>query len=152
MNTAHTLIAFTLDDQRYALHLSAVEKVVHAVEITSLPKAPDIVVGVINVQGRIIAVVDIRKRFGLPQREIVLSDQLIIARASKRPVAMIVNAVQGVIEYSEEMLIPANEIVHGIQYIDGIVKLRDGMVLIHDLEKFLSLKEKRSLDRAMAQA
>jgi len=152
MNTVHSLVTFALDSQRYALYLSAVERVVRAVEITSLPKAPDIVAGVINVQGRIIPVVDIRKRFGLPQREIALSDQLIIARTSKRPVAMIVDAVQGVIKYSEEMLIPANEIVHGIRYVDGIVKLRDGMVLIHDLEKFLSLKEKRSLDRAMAQA
>lgn len=144
------LVTFDLGDQRYALYLSAVERVIRAVEATRLPKAPDIVAGVINVQGRVIPVVDIRKRFGLPQREITLTDQLIIARTSMLPVAVIVDTVRGVIEYNENMLIPADEIVPDTQYIDGVVKLRDGMVLIHDLDKFLSLKERRSLERAMA--
>ncbi len=151
MNTVHSLVTFTLDEQRYALYLYAVERVVRAVEITNLPKAPAIVAGIINVQGRIIPVVNIRKRFGLPQREMTLGDQLIIARTKSRPIAMIVDTVIGVIEYNEEMLIPADEIVPGTKYIDGVVKLRDGMALIHDLEKFLSLKERRSLEQAMAQ-
>ena len=152
MNTVQSIVTFVLDGLRYALYLSVLERVVRAVEITPLPKAPDIVVGIINVQGRIIPVVNIRKRFRLPPREMTLNDQFIIARTSARPLAMIVDSVQGIIEYHEDMLISPDEIVAGIEYIDGIVKLQDGMVLIHDLEKFLSLKEGRSLDRAMAQA
>ena len=152
MNTVQSIVTFVLDGLRYALYLSVLERVVRAVEITPLPKAPDIVVGIINVQGRIIPVVNIRKRFRLPPREMTLNDQFIIARTSARPLAMIVDSVQGIIEYHEDMLISPDEIVAGIEYIDGIVKLQDGMVLIHDLEKFLSLKEGRSLDRAIAQA
>lgn len=152
MNTVQSIVTFVLDGLRYALYLSVLERVVRAVEITPLPKAPDIVVGIINVQGRIIPVVNIRKRFRLPPREMTLNDQFIIARTSARPLAMIVDSVQGIIEYHEDMLISPDEIVAGIEYIDGIVKLQDGMILIHDLEKFLSLKEGRSLDRAIAQA
>lgn len=152
MNTVQSIVTFVLDGLRYALYLSVLERVVRAVEITPLPKAPDIVVGIINVQGRIIPVVNIRKRFRLPQREMTLNDQFIIARTSARPLAIIVDSVQGIIEYHEDRLISPDEIVAGIEYIDGIVKLQDGMVLIHDLEKFLSLKEGRSLDKAMAQA
>ncbi len=59
-------IVFTLDEQRYALHLSAVERVICVVEITPLPKAPEIVLGIINVGGQIIPVIDMRKRFRLP--------------------------------------------------------------------------------------
>jgi purine-binding chemotaxis protein CheW len=65
------LVVLTLDEQRYALHLSAVERIVRMVEITPLPKAPQIVLGVVNVQGRIVPIVNIRKRFstGLKSHE-----------------------------------------------------------------------------------
>ena len=52
MNKSNQLVVFYLDDQQYALYLSVVERLVSAVEITHLPKAPDIVLGVINIQGR----------------------------------------------------------------------------------------------------
>ena len=68
MNGAIQLIVFTLNEQRYALYLSVVERIVRIVRITPLPKAPEIVSGVINVAGRIIPVLDTRKRFRLPER------------------------------------------------------------------------------------
>lgn len=150
MNTPLWIAVFVLDHQRYALYLSAVERVVPAVEITSLPKAPDIVAGVINMQGRIIAVVDVRKRFGLSQRELMLSDQMLIARTRARSVAMVVDAVTDILEYTEDRLVPAAELPAGVEYIDGIIKLSDGLVLIHDIDKFLSLEEQHSLERALA--
>ncbi len=85
MNTSMSLsdqyVVFGLDEHSFALRLSAVVRVVRAVEVTPLPRAPEIVLGVINVQGRITPVFDVRKRFRLPAREISLSDQFIIARA-----------------------------------------------------------------------
>ena len=62
-------MVFTLDRQRYALPLSVVERVVRMIEITPVPHTPDIVLGVINAQGRVIPVVDIRRRFRLPTRQ-----------------------------------------------------------------------------------
>ncbi|SRR5579885_43779 len=152
MDASTALVVFILDGQRYALHLSAVERVIRAVEITRLPEAPDIVAGVINLRGRVIPVVDVRRRFHLPRRETTPADQFIIARTARRPVAAPVDAVDGVVEYDQGMRVPPGEIVPGIQYVDGVVKLRDGMVLIHDLDRFLSLEERRSLERAMAEA
>ena len=149
MNNLNQLVVFTLDDQRYALHLSAVERIVRVVEVTPLPKAPDIVLGIVNIQGRIIPVVNIRKRFHLPEREINLSDQLIIANTSKRPVALLTEAVNEVIEQSAERVATSEEILSGIKYVEGVVKLEDGMILIHDLDKCLSLEEEKVLDEAM---
>ena len=80
MAPAHQLVVFNMDEQRYALQLATVERVVRMVEVTLLPQAPKIVLGVINAQGRIIPVVDIRRRFRLPARDIHLSDHLLIAR------------------------------------------------------------------------
>ena len=149
MDSLSQLVVFTLDEQRYALRLHSVERIVRVVEITPLPKAPDIVLGVINVQGRVIPVVNIRKRFLLPERETNLSDQLIIANTSKRPIALLTEAVNEVIEESGERVITSEEILPGIKYIEGVVKFEDGMILIHDLDKFLSLEEEKVLDEAM---
>src|ERR1700674_4677146 len=95
------LVAFSLDNHAYALHLPAVERVVRIVEVTRLPDAPGIVAGVVNVGGQVIPVVDIRKRFLLPGRDPDLSDQLIVARTSRRALALIADTVTGVIECDE---------------------------------------------------
>jgi len=148
MNT-HRFVVFTLDEGRYALYLSSVERILRAVEITPLPKPPEIVLGVVNVQGRIIPVVNIRRRFRLPEREMDLSDQLIIARTSKRAVALVADAVSDVIEISKEEVVAAEKVVPGMEYVEGVAKLEDGMVLVHDFDRFLSLEEEKALDGAM---
>lgn len=145
MNKANLLAVFILDEQRYALYLSVVERVVRVVEITPLPKAPDIILGVVNVQGRIIPVVDIRKRFHLAEREINLSDHLIIAHTSRRAIALVADTVTGVLELSDDEIIGKEEILSDLEYVEGVVKLEDGMILIHDLEKFLSLEEEKAI-------
>lgn len=146
------LLTFCLDSHCYALHLAAVERVVRMVSATPLPHAPEIVTGVINVHGQIIPVVDIRKRFRLPSREATSSDQIIIARTSTRPVALIADTTTGVLECAEQDFVAAEAIVPGTQYIDGVAKLRDGIVLIHDLGSLLSLDEDRALVNAMGAA
>ena len=143
------LLALSVDDQRYALPLSAVERIVRIVEVTPLPSAPEIVAGVVNVHGRVIPVVDLRKRFTLREREIALSDQLIVAHTATRPVALIVDAVTGVVDCAEEDVIAAEAIVPGTAYLQGVAKLKDGMILIHDLNTLLSLEEEQSLDAAI---
>ena len=146
----YRLVAFLLNEQRYALFLSAVERIVRAVEVTALPKAPEIVLGVVNMRGQIIPVINVRKRFHLPGKEIDLSDQFLIAHTSTRIVGLAVDAVLGVIERAAEEVISVQKIVPGIEYVVGIVRLQDGMILIHDLDKFLSLDEERVLNEAMA--
>ena len=69
MNELIILVVFTRDNQKYALHLSAVETIIQAVEFTALPKAPKIVNGIVNFHGKIIPVFNIRKRFNLPDKE-----------------------------------------------------------------------------------
>jgi len=149
MQSELQLVVFALDDQFYALYLTAVVRVIPAVEITALPKAPDIIIGVINVQGQIIPVVDVRKRFKLPKQELTDTDQFIIANTHDRAVVIIADKVNGTIEYSTQDQVQAEKIAPGLDYIDGVVKLEDGMVLIHDLDKFLSLDEIHSLDLAL---
>lgn len=152
MSAGVQLLVFHLDAQHYGLPLACVERVVRIVGITPLPKAPEIVLGLINVQGRVIAVVDARRRFGRPRREPTLSDSLIIARTPARAVALAADSVAGVIECPATEAVPAQAIVPGMEYVEGVAKLDDGMVLIHDLGRFLSLDEEQRLDEAIAHA
>lgn len=143
------LVAFTLDDKRFALPLFQVERIVNVVEITPLPKAPEIVIGVVNMQGRIVPVVDIRKRFHLPKREMNLNDKFILSQTSKRSVGIMVDSVTGVIECPKEEIIVPERVFPDIGYVEGVAKLEDGLILIHNIDSFLSLEEERTLDDAM---
>jgi len=145
-------VIFTLNDQRYTLPLLDVERIVSAVYITPLPKAPDIVVGIITVQGRVMPVVSLRRRFRFPERPIELEDQFIIAQTRRRTVALSVDMVSGVIAIPRQDTIHRSDILPRMEYVTGVVKHEDGQFLIHDLEACLSLDEERELDIALQAA
>ena len=146
----NTLVLFTLADRRLALPLSAVERVVRVVEITPLPQAPEIVRGVINVGGRVIPVLDIRSRFGLPARPTALSDHLVLANAATRTVALLAESVQGVAAFPEEAVIAGENILPGLEYVRGVVKQDGELILLFDLALLLSREEESLLRRAEA--
>jgi len=149
MNASIQLVVFTLDSQRFALPLSAVERAIRIIEIVPLPKAPDIVIGVINLHGQIIPVVNIRKRFNLSEKEVNLNDHIVISHSKKRLLGILVDNITGVLEFPEHKIITADKIISGIEYVEGVVKLEDGIILIHDIDKFLSLEEEKTLNDAM---
>jgi purine-binding chemotaxis protein CheW len=144
-----SLVVFTLDAQRYAIPLSAVERVFPTVEITPIPKAPEIVPGVVNIEARIVPVVDFRRRFRLPEREPEIYDHMIVASTGKRTVAFVVDGATGVLEIPGSGITALTDLLPGTEYVEGILRLPDGLILIHDLETFLSLEEEKLLDRAM---
>jgi purine-binding chemotaxis protein CheW len=144
-----SLIVFSLDEQRYALRLSSVERTVRMVEITLLPMAPEIVLGVIDCHGRVVPVLNIRQRFGLPERTPGIGDQLILARTTRRSVALVVDAVMDVVALPEGELVEPATILPELEYVEGVARLGDGMVFIHDLDAFLSLEEEQALETAL---
>jgi purine-binding chemotaxis protein CheW len=149
--TGH-LVVFELDGQRYALSLSAVQLVVRAVEITPLPQAPAIVAGILNYQGQVVPVFNLRRRFQLRDRELQLDDHVILARTARRLVALVVDAVAGVLACVDGEVVPADAVVPGTAYLAGVVKRPDGLILIHDLNSFLSLDEEQTLAAALVSA
>jgi purine-binding chemotaxis protein CheW len=143
------IVMFTLDGPRYALYLSAVERVVRAAEITPLPKAPEIVLGVINWQGKVIPVIDVRKRFRLPEREMDPDDRLIIARTARRQVALAADAVSGLRDLTGREMVSVEQAIPFAEYLKGVAKIDGELILITDLERFLSLDEEQQLDAAL---
>jgi len=143
------LLVWTLDRQHYALPLAAVDRVVRAVAVTALPGAPDIVSGMINVRGAIIPVINMRKRLNLPQRDIDPGDTVVLAHTSRRRLAFFVDFVSRLADYADEAVVAAERVTPDSIYIAGIVKSVDGMTLIHDLDRFLSLDEEAAIEHAL---
>lgn len=144
-----SLVVFAIEEHRYALHLHTVERVFPMTEVAPLPKAPAIALGVINLHGAIIPVLDIHRRFGFPPRDYGLVAHLVVARTSRRTMALPVDEVLGVREVAAEAAVPAGAVLPGIGHVAGIVPLADGLLFIQDLEAFLSLDEEQQLGEAL---
>ncbi|MEI9895029.1 MAG: chemotaxis protein CheW [Chthoniobacter sp.] len=149
MSESVSLVVFRIEKQRYGLLLSVVERIVRAAEVTVLPKAPAMVIGVLDVEGRVLPVLNIRQRLGLPEHQITPAEQFVIARTSRREIVFVVDEALGVIDLPPSGMVNATQIIPGLEQIRGVVQLPDGLVLIHDLEKFLSWEEERALDEAL---
>lgn len=141
-----------IDGQRYGLALHTVERVFPMVAVSPLPKAPAIALGVINLHGRVIPVVDIRRRFGLPLGDYGPTAHLLVARTARRTLALPVDTVPGVMEIAAEAVVPPGAALPGIGYVAGIAALEDGLLFIHDLEAFLSLDEEQQLAEALGES
>ncbi len=150
MTDSVQLVVFRLDQQQYALPLSTVGRIVRVVELTPLPGAPAIVLGVIDIAGSIFPVLNLRRRFGLPERETGLTDQHLIGRTERRAVALVIDEAIGVFEHAASAGIGSAQIATGLEQIQGVVKLDCGLVLIYDLTKCLSLDEACALDDAIS--
>jgi len=140
------LVAFEIDRDRFGIVLGDVKEIVRAVTITKLPKAPAVIEGVINARGSIIPVLDIRARFRLPPKPVEPSDQLVIARAAARIVAIRVDRVIGLITVTEEEIADIDAITPTSLYVAGVARLPEGLFLIHDLGTFLSEAEAHAMD------
>jgi len=149
MPTTEQLTVFRLDEQRYALPLTSVQRVVRAAELTHLPNAPAVILGIIDISGSVLPVFNLRQRFDLSEREINTSDFFLIAHMQRRMVVLPIDKADGVIEVDRTEIVNTGQITSGVSHLRGVVKLDDGLVLIHDLESFLSLEEEQTLDEAM---
>ncbi len=146
------LLIFALGAERFALPAGDVREVVRAVAISRLPKAPPILEGVVNVRGAVVPVLDIRQRFGLPSRPVDPDQHLILAHAGPRLVALRVDRATELVSVDRAAIESPSRSTPGAEYVAGIAKLPDGLLVIHELERFLSLDEAERLDAALAVA
>lgn len=145
------LVAFLIDGNRYALRLAQVERILPFAAVSPLPKAPAIALGVINLNGGVVPVLDIRRRLGFPARGYGVRAHLIAARTARRIVALPVDEALGVMEVAGGAVISPEAVLPGTGHVAGIVALPDGLLFIHDLDAFLSLDEEAQLGAALGE-
>jgi len=142
-----SIVVFILEGQKFGVDIFVVQRVLRAVAVTPLPNSPANILGLINVQGELLPVFNLRRRLGLPEREVHPSDRLLIAEAGKRTVGLLVDDVEDVTEWDGKTAASAKELLPA--GLEGVAKLAGGMIFIYDLAKFLSLDEEAALDAAL---
>lgn len=142
---------FTVAGGRYALPISRIREIVRAVAWAPLPGGPELIEGIVNIRGRLVPVLDLRRRFGHPRRPTALSDFLVIADAGTRDVALHVDDVVGVHRLPEQDLIPATDLVRRSAFVGGLAALPDGTLMIQDPTAFLAEAESDALEAALTE-
>jgi purine-binding chemotaxis protein CheW len=150
--TSLEVVVFEVGGQRYGLPAADVQELLRAVAVVPLPRAPAVVRGVINLRGRVVPVLDIRGRFGLPPRAVEPADHLVVARAGPRLVALHVDRAIDLVRLGPGDLADARGLVPGSEYVAWVARHGTDLVLIHDLATFLSRAEAAELDAALAPA
>jgi purine-binding chemotaxis protein CheW len=132
------VVTFRLGQDEYGVDILKVQEINRMTEITSMPKAAFSVEGVINLRGKVIPVVNLRKRFGLESKEIDSQSRIIVVDVGST-VGLIVDSVSEVLRIPSDLIEPPPPITgsRGSEYIMGIGKLQDRLIILLDIDKLL---------------
>jgi len=142
------VVGFRIGNETFGLPIAIVREIVRVPDITAVPNAPEYIEGVINLRGRIISVVDLRKRFGEKNIQPNKKNRIVVVELAERAVGLLVNSA------SEVLRIPPSEIEapHDlfqdgeVDYVTGVAKLKGRLVILLDLNKVIRRSELRRLD------
>jgi purine-binding chemotaxis protein CheW len=144
------VVGFRIGRETFGLPISLVREIVRVPEITAVPNAPDYIEGVINLRGRIIPVVDLRKRFGEKSFEPNKKNRIVVVELESRAIGLLVNSASEVLRIPpSEIEEPHNVFKEGeLNYITGVGKLKGRLVILLDLARVLQRGELQRLDEA----
>ena len=143
------LVSFKLSEEEFGVDILKVQEINRLVEITKVPRAPGFVEGVINLRGKVIPIIDLRKRFGLNTKERDKDTRIVVVDIEGSIMGMIVDAVSEVLRLPASTIEPAPEIATSIdsEYIRGVAKLEDRLLIFLDLSKVFSQQERAALNQ-----
>jgi purine-binding chemotaxis protein CheW len=142
-NTVIQLVGFRLDNEDYAIAITKIQEIILMKPITRIPQVPDFIEGLINLRGSVIPIVNLRKRFGLPPREIDDETRTIVVNVHEKTVGCVVDSVTQVMRISRDQIQPPPLGVMAVnhQYLAGLVKLDDRLMIILDIDKLFQAEE-----------
>lgn len=149
--TAH-LVCFRVGKETFGVDIFSVREIVKAQEITSVPGTADYVLGIINLRGKIISVVDLAERLGLGRAKIERASRILVVDLDGFTVGFLVDAATEVLKLPRESIDPApedlNHTIHD-DYLEGVGKLDDRLVIILNLSYLLSERDTESIEASL---
>jgi purine-binding chemotaxis protein CheW len=141
------LVSFTLGDEEFGVDILKVQEINRMVAITRVPNTAEYVEGVINLRGKVIPIIDMRKRFGIKSKEDDKNTRIVVIELSGKVVGFVVDSVSEVLRIPRSITEPPPPIIAGIEadYITAVGKLEDRLLILLDLEKIFSVNEKEHL-------
>ena len=146
------LINFRLRDEEFGVDISSVREITRVTDMSHMPEAPFFIHGVTNLRGQIIPVIDLAKQFNLaPQKELPQSARVVVAELKGHMVGILVDEVPEILKIPESDIEPAPELIQmevRKDYITGVGKLEDRLIILLDIEKIVTLHEMEELIKA----
>jgi purine-binding chemotaxis protein CheW len=147
-------VVFDLGGEHYGVDIAAVEGIIKLQGITSVPHAPAFIEGVTNLRGKVLPVVDLRRRFNLPAGATSKETRIVVVEMNGATVGMIVDGVSEVLQVPDEAVEPPSPIVMTIDsaFIRGIAKVHERLIILLDLSQVLNAAEQAGLERELQPA
>lgn len=133
--------------QEFGVPITQVQEINKLTKATKLPNAPDFIEGVINLRDKIIPVIDLKKRFSIPLTEYGEETRIMVVEVDGHTVGIIVDAVSEVLRLAEDAIEPPPAFIAGItaDYLTGVGKLNERLLIMLKLDKVLTIEEKHQL-------
>ncbi|MEG2172024.1 MAG: chemotaxis protein CheW [Desulfovibrionaceae bacterium] len=137
------LVTFSIGEEEFGVDILKVQEIIRTMEITKVPRAPEFVEGVINLRGKVIPIIDLRRRFGLDFKPHDKDTRIIVIEINNIVVGFVVDAVSEVLRIPTNTVEPPPPVVAGVDsdYISGVGKLQDRLLILLDLDKLLSSED-----------
>ncbi len=141
------LVSFNLGNEEFAVDILIVQEINRMIEVTKVPNAPDFIEGIIDLRGKVIPIVDLRSRLGMPQKEYDVHTRIIVVEIDSNIIGFIVDSVSEVLRIDESITEPPPSAVAGIDsdFITAVGKLDGRLLILLDLGRILSDKETEAL-------
>jgi len=142
------VVSFGLGSEEYGVDIGQVQEIIRMVEITHVPRAPRFMEGVINLRGQLVPIIDLRTRFGMQRLEATKSTRIVVTEIGSKRVGMVVDNVSEVLNIPIENVEDAPEMIAGVgtEYIQGVGKVGDRLIIMLDLTMVISAEDKRDLE------
>ena len=148
------LVVFNIGKELYGVGIESVHEIVKVPDITEVPDAPVFLQGVINLRGKIVPVIDLRKRMKLDGKERTKSSRVLITENDGRLVGLLVDAVSEVLKVNPEAVEAPPEMISsvGVEYITGVAKAGGGLVILLNLKKVFSVEDMKKVGTLVERA
>ncbi len=143
------LVSFKIGEEEFGVDILNVQEIIRMVEVTRVPNAPSFVEGVINLRGKVIPIVDLRRRLMMAEKSKDKNTRIVVVELERKVIGFIVDSVNEVLRINKNITEPPPPMVSGIdsEFITAIGKLDDRLLILLDLEKILSIEEVNSLEK-----
>ncbi|UOD34397.1 purine-binding chemotaxis protein CheW [Deferribacteraceae bacterium V6Fe1] len=141
-------VGFKLGSEKYAIDIMVIEEILRKTEITPVPKAPDFIEGIVNIRGRVIPVVDLKKKLKLGIVNDSQTSRIIITNINNKKIGFLVDEVEEVLRIEKNLIEDAPALAVNIDsnYINGVAKTEKGMIILLDITKVFSPYEQRQFN------